>query len=164
MASILERVRWFAGVLWTLSWFELYLEIFRFRHVALPSSVGLTIAAPVMGPDGHAGWWLRADLACAVIAPVIFIASTMLGRQARRTGTTKLGASVSLPTVTLAGIGALVATLGLINQLIWRPAFVIDLTLRQGNGGFVAIGLACILVAGALAHHHAKANEVGSSE
>ena len=40
--------------------------------------------------------------------------------------------------------------LGTLNQLIWRPAFTVDLTLRRGNGGFILLGLCCVVASLAL--------------
>lgn len=155
------RLRWLAGVLWALSWFELYLEIFRFRHVALPWGRGPGAAAMAFGPNAHAGWWLRTDLVCAVAAPVMFVVLAMVHRRDGRVGGASFSARPFFPTMTVAAAGGLIAALGLLNQLIWRPPFIVDLTLRRGNGGFVVIGVACIVVAAAVAHHRGRQIERG---
>lgn len=44
MKRAIRTTRWVAGVVWFLSWFELYLEVYRYHHVTLPSvDVDLTL-------------------------------------------------------------------------------------------------------------------------
>jgi hypothetical protein len=140
------RFRWIVGAIWILSWFELYLEIFRFRHVALPAFLGTLAARQHFGSDAHAGGWLRTDLACAALSPLVFLALRFapLGRSDASHGRAQSRSEPLLSGATAAVLfGLLVAALGSVNQLIWRPAFVVDLTLRRGNGGFMVLGLVC---------------------
>jgi len=146
MQRELRRAERFVGVVWFLSWFELYLEIFRHRHVAVPGLVGLD-----PGISGHAGGWLRTILACSAFAPPVFVALHLW----RRTHRVPLrGAGPPPPGLPFAwmmtGFGLVLCAAGVINQAIRQPAMVVDLTLRAGNGGFVVLGVVLAVVGLAL--------------
>ena len=62
MWRTLRRTEWLAGVLWALSWFELYLEVYRYRHVAPPRALGvpappLAVGAARRPAGGCARYW-----------------------------------------------------------------------------------------------------------
>jgi hypothetical protein len=125
--------------LWALSWLALYLEIVRYHHVSLTHLGGILWTS---GGGVQPGIFVRAVVVCSVLAPLCAALLSVRNAQARG----------SIPRVALAplilGVGALVAVLGAVNQLVRRPPLGFDLTLRTGNGGFIVIGL--VLVAGAL--------------
>lgn len=147
MNRALQRVQWAVGVVWFLSWFELYLEFYRYRHVAPPRMLGLPAPALAVGAGARPGGFLRTVLACSALAPVVFVALWLV-RRARQApaGVVRLGAEPAFPmawVVGLFGLGLCVA--GTINQLVRRPPITVDLTLRTGNGGFMVVGAALVL-------------------
>ena len=148
MMGSLARIRWLAGVVWASTWFELYLEIFRFRHVAIPTFLGGDSTPLAIGPHAHAGWWLRTDLWCAVVAPVVFATVALVLRRHRlRSDYSALhSGAAGFPALTIAVMGALVMVLGLLNQIVRHQPLALDLSLRHGNGGFVALGGLCSLI------------------
>ena len=46
--------------------------------------------------------------------------------------------------------------LGVLNQIIRQPLIVVDLTMREGNGGFVVLGTALFSVGVSLRYLTAK--------
>ncbi|MDQ6828598.1 MAG: hypothetical protein M3081_07000 [Gemmatimonadota bacterium] len=142
----MRTIRRIAGIIWFLSWFELYLELFRFHHVAVPAFARALSASPAVVPGGHPGGWLRTDLVCAVVAPAMWLALSLAlavggshfeARAARRDPAFPLAYA-------MAGFGFALGVLGTINQLIWQPPFTVDLTLQSGNGGFILLGGVCL--------------------
>jgi hypothetical protein len=151
---VLRRLRWLAGIVWVLSWLELYLEVFRFGHVRPPAFLSRFAPLQQFRPNAHAGGWLRADLAFAAIAPVAFlvlVAATSLQTSASPVAVPAPAGSRRSIAAGLLSVGALVVVLGTINQFIGRAPFTTDLTLRRGNGGFVVIGFGCLIGGVALA-------------
>jgi hypothetical protein len=142
MRLTIRDARWFAGAIWFLSWFELYLEIYRHHHVTLFFLPSPPLSASTVG--SHPGAWLRTVLVCSALAPPLF-ASLLLWarlRQARdASAPRRLGRP--FPTAMAAMLfGCTLLVLGTLNQVIRRPPIDVDLTLRTGNGGFIVLGLA----------------------
>jgi hypothetical protein len=136
-------VRRVAALFWLLSWFELYLEIFRFHHVRVPG--GTVLMGPPVG--SHPGGWLQADLASSIAAPLLFLAlSILLSRIAPR----PVRRSDGFPALALIAFGLTLFVLGTINQLLRKPPLDVDLALRHGNGGFLVLGGVCALCGGVL--------------
>jgi hypothetical protein len=132
MQRTIRRVGWLLGVAWFLSWFELYLEVFRHHHVAPPHVLGLASAPAAVPAGARAGGWLRTVLACAALAPPLCVAVRVWSAWAGRGA--PAGPSFPIAWATAAfGLG--LCELGTTNQLIWRPPLEVDLTLRTGNGG-----------------------------
>ena len=46
----------------------------------------------------------------------------------------------------LAILGLIMVVVGSLNQIIRQPPIVVDLTMREGNGGFVVLGTALFAV------------------
>jgi Zn-dependent protease len=144
MDRTILAVRRFAGVLWFLSWFELYLEVFRFRHVRLPGEMPATVP-----PTGsHPGGWIQADIISSVVAPLLFLAMSLF---AARRASSAVASRRPFPfALTTIAFGLALCVFGTINQLIWSPPLSVDLSLRQGNAGFIVLGAASACVGGAL--------------
>jgi hypothetical protein len=70
----LRKALWASGILWLLSWFALYLEIYRWHHVT--PSLHLSPPPPPPGTDIQAlpGEFLIAVLGSSALAPVVFVA------------------------------------------------------------------------------------------
>jgi hypothetical protein len=149
----IRRAAWFAGVVWFLSWFELYLEIFRHHHVAVPGFVGVDPSV-----TGHAGGWVRTVLACSALAPAIFVALHLYRVTLRRpSSSADSPPSPPLPIArAVIGFGLFLCAAGVINQAIRQPPIVVDLTLRTGNGGFVVLGVALAAAGLALRRRRAQ--------
>jgi len=135
------------GILWFLSWFELYLEIFRHRHV----TAGLLLhplawfVATTAGP--HPGDWLRTVLVCSAATPLLF-GLVVAWRRLHRGGdsdpsTNSLERSFPIALAAMV-FGSTLCALATVNQLIRHDPLAIDLTLRHGNGGFIVLGAALI--------------------
>ena len=146
MQRALRRAEWVVGVVWFLSWFELYLEIYRHRHVAAPRVLGLPSPPLALGAGAQPGGWLRTVLACSVLAPSLFVA-LVLWRRARGAPAGAVRPRPRFPLAWVVGLFGLgLCAAGALNQAIRRPPFVVDLTLRTGNGGFVVVGAALAAV------------------
>lgn len=144
MERTILTVRRLAGILWFLSWFELYLEVFRSRHVRLPGELLPTV--PLAG--SHPGGWLQADITTSVVAPLLFLAASLFS--ARRAGSS-IPARRPFPfALATIAFGLALCVFGTINQLIWRPPLSVDLTLRQGNAGFIILGAASACAGGVI--------------
>ena len=159
MQRALRRAEWVAGVAWALSWFELYLEIYRYRHVAPPRALEFLAPPLAVGAGAQAGGWLRTVLACSALAPGLFVVLAVW-RRARRSAARPATPEPRFPLARAAGsFGLLLCATGALNQVIRRPPLAVDLTLRTGNGGFVVLGtaLAAAGVAAELASRHRRA-------
>lgn len=135
---------------WFLSWFSLYLEIFRWRHV-VPSRIA-TVVWPDVSSVSQPGAFVRTVVVLSVVAPVVFFALAAAERTQRNRTVgvpTPLMRSTVRGAEALAVFGIVLGSLGAINQLVRQPPLVVDLTLQRGNGGFVVVGLA-LAAAGAL--------------
>ena len=150
MRDAIQEARWFVGVVWFLSWFELYLEIYRHHHVR-PSDFLSPLSWWVSGASGRSrpGGWLLADLACSVLAPTLFVFLLLWSRLLRgRPGHSSAAFSEAPFPIALAAmvIGSVLCVLATINQLIRRSPIDLDFTLRKGNFGFIVLGVTLVLV------------------
>jgi hypothetical protein len=131
------------GYLWFLSWFELYLEIFRHHHVT-----GALLLHPISwifptGVGAHPGDWLRGVLAGSILAPVAYGIVVVRERSHRSQlpGSDRRSKSQRFHVHSAVIVfGSMLVVLASVNQLIRRDPLTIDLTLRQGNGGFILLG------------------------
>lgn len=160
MAHI-RRAKRLAAVVWFLSWFELYLEIYRHHHVSSSFLATGRLSPSGMPANAHAGAWLRSVLIASAVAPLVFLIFLLwerLIRWRRPNSTTSASEGpFSLAAATIA-FGLLLALSGTINQVIRHPAMDVDLTLRTGNGGFIVLGAALALTGWLItrrAHHRA---------
>lgn len=131
------------GYLWFLSWFELYLEIFRHHHVTAALFLSPTTWILPAAGAARPGEWLRTVLACSILAPIGYIVAVVYERSYRIQGHDADAHSTSrvLPVASAVTLfGGVLVVLALINQLIRRGPLTIDLTLRQGNVGFIILG------------------------
>ncbi len=131
------------GYLWFLSWFELYLEVFRHHHVTAALLFHPTTWIFPAAVGARPGDWLRAVLACSTLAPIAYATAVVRGRSQRSQVPGADGRSKSqlFPVASAVTVfGSMLVVLALINQLIRRDPLTIDLTLRQGNGGFIILG------------------------
>ena len=46
----------------------------------------------------------------------------------------------------LAMLGLSMVVLGMLNQILQQPPIIVDLTMREGNGGFVVLGTVLLAV------------------
>ena len=150
--KLMQKMRWLVAVAWCLSWFELYLEIYRYHHVSRSVLVNPASWFPGAGLQARPGGWLQAILVCSVLAPLLFAFLVFWSKLHR----SRLGDSAatrvdaSFPFGWAAAVfGLVLSVLGAVNQLIRRPPLNADLTLRKGNGGFIIVGMA-LLTAGLL--------------
>jgi hypothetical protein len=117
-----------ALILWFLSWFELYLEMFRWRHVVLAHILDVVWPDPYAG--GTPGGFVRSVVVSSAVVPPIALA---LLRANGRTWTR------ALATATIVS-GSTLALLGAANQFAHPQVLTFDPTLQQGNGGIVLLG------------------------
>ncbi|HEX5303829.1 MAG TPA: hypothetical protein VFW50_43230 [Streptosporangiaceae bacterium] len=75
-------VRWLGVVLWAGSWFLMYLEITRWRHVK-PSLAFNSDPDPVTGLRPHPGLPLISVYVASVAAPLAVVASLLSRRRLR---------------------------------------------------------------------------------
>jgi hypothetical protein len=140
MLPILRSAEWMVGILWGLSWFEMYLEVFRYHHVALPWWLGLGPPSLAFGAGAQRGGWLRAVLFCSAVCPCVFVMLAVC-RRAFRGMAHPAPPEPAFPLGWVAvSVGCGLCIVGLLNQLVRRSAIVVDVTMRTGNGGFVAVG------------------------
>ncbi|MGH7617241.1 MAG: hypothetical protein ACREPM_08445 [Gemmatimonadaceae bacterium] len=135
--------RRFAGVVWFLSWFELYLEIFRHHHVTAALLLHPSNWFVTTNGAAQPGGWLRGVLVCSAVAPVLFaglVGWRRLGRpkdarssRALSDGPFPFGSAAAV-------FGAALIILATINQLIRHDPIDFNLALTSGNGGFVVLG------------------------
>jgi hypothetical protein len=78
-------VRWLGVVLWAGSWYLMYLEITRWRHVK-PSLAFNSDPDPVTGMRPRPGEPLKLLYVACVTAPLAVVASLLSGRRSRRRG------------------------------------------------------------------------------
>jgi hypothetical protein len=76
-------VRWLGVVVWTGSWYLMYLEITRWRHVK-PSLAFNAAPDPVTGIRPRPGLPLILLYVACVAAPLAVVASLVFGRRAGR--------------------------------------------------------------------------------
>jgi hypothetical protein len=149
MRGAIRKLQWIAGVIWALSWFELYLEIYRHHHVTATLLLDPASWFGGTGSQARPGGWLQTVLVCSSLAPPLFLALLSWNR-AHHTGAGDLtdGARNAPFPLGLAAMafGVMLCALATINQLIWRPPLDVDLTLRKGNGGFIVLGAVVALL------------------
>ena len=145
-----KRLQWLNEVVictWLLSWFALYLEIFRYRHV-VPSRIVSVLWPVANDAAARPGGFVRTVMGCSALPPLVFLTLSVWVRFSKRSVNTlaALAAASSLAAA-LAMLGLTMVVLGVLNQIIRKPPIVVDLTMREGNGGFVVLG-AGLLAAG----------------
>ncbi len=136
--------------LWFLSWFELYLEIFRHHHVTATLLADPASWFVWSTGDAHPGDWLRAVLAAATLAPIVYVIVAVSQRSRRADATHMPVRTVSEPFALASAVtwyGCLLVVLASINQFIRHEPLAVDLTLRHGNTGFILVG-ASLAIAG----------------
>ncbi len=134
-----------------LSWFALYLEIFRYHHV-IPSRL-FSVLWPTADEAAKPGGFVRTLVAGSVLVPLVLLMLAILLRSSKRpadpystmTAFNSLAAGLAMLGLTMAAFGAL-------NQTIRNPPIAFDLTMRQGNGGSVVLGTA-LFAAGIFFRH-----------
>ena len=143
-----KRLQWLNDVAictWLLSWFALYLEIFRSRHVV--SSRIVSVLWPVANAGAKPGGFVRAIVGCSVLAPVLFLTLSVWVRSGKRSANIRAAVTAASSLAgALAMLGLTIVVLGVLNQIIRQPPIVVDLTMREGNGGFVVLGTGLLAV------------------
>ena len=79
----MRAVRWIGGVVWIGSWYLMYLEITRWRHVK-PNLAFNSAPDPVTGIRPRPGEPLKLLYVACVTAPAAVVASLLSGRRASR--------------------------------------------------------------------------------
>ena len=72
-------VRWVSGLLWMWSWYTMSLEIFRWRHVTSRLRFNQPPPLPGTGVSPRPGWPPRMVFGCFLLAPVVFLATLVVG-------------------------------------------------------------------------------------
>ena len=159
MTKRLQQVYDVAVATWLLSWFALYLEIFRYRHVA-PSRI-VSVLWPVANAAAKPGGFVRTVVACSALAPLVFLAVSIWVWSGRRSANTR-HAPTAVGSVARAVVmlGVTMLVLGVLNQIIRQTPIVADLTMQEGNGGFVVLGTVLLAVGMFLRHRLTKAHPV----
>jgi hypothetical protein len=148
----LQRLFDFTICVWLLSWFALYLEIFRYHHV-VPSRM-FSVLWPTADTAAKPGGFVRSVVACSLLAPLLLMLSILV-RSGRRSADLRAApTAVSSLAAAFAMLGLTMALLGALNQIIRKPPMAFDLTMREGNGGFFVIG-AALFAAGAFFRYRA---------
>ncbi len=156
MRDVMRRAQWLAGVVWVLSWFELYLEIYRHHHLTPSFHFNPPLSSSGSSVQARPGDWLLAVLSCSALAPPLFALSLIWRRlqRGRSSGLAPARIDARFPMARVAMTsGIMLSVLGTVNQLIRRPPIQVDLTLRTGNGGFIVLG-AALAMAGLMFGHH----------
>jgi hypothetical protein len=135
-ALVLVGTRWLIGLVWLLSWFALYLEICRYHHVTFGMLLDPGSWFPRAGQRLQPGTFLTSVLVCSAVVPVLYGLLRLIGDRSRQLRF----AFIAIP------FGSLVAVIGGINQVIRPSPLTVDLTLREGNGGFVVLGVALAVI------------------
>src|SRR5215467_1933107 len=78
-SSLPDRVIASTGLLWLVSWFGLYLEVFRYHHVRL-SYLG-NVMWPAASEGARPGAFVRSVVVCSILAPVAFLVALILNRR-----------------------------------------------------------------------------------
>ena len=148
MAHIVRRAKRLAAVVWFLSWFELYLEIYRHHHVSSSFLLTGRLSPSGMPANAHAGGWLRSVLIASAITPLIALI-LLVWERLRRSREPNAAPETSQEPFPLAvaaiAFGLFLSASGTLNQVIRHPAMDVDLTLRTGNSGFIVLGAALAL-------------------
>jgi hypothetical protein len=81
-------LRWISGIVWAFSWYTIYLEIFRWKHMT--RTLRFQAPPPIDGMDAppRAGLPLKAVCFTSVVAPVAFLGAPIAAR-ARRAAKTR---------------------------------------------------------------------------
>lgn len=149
---IRQRAQIAAGISF-LSWFALYLEVFRWRHVT-PSRLA-SVVWPPAGIADRPGWFVRTVVVVSAVAPLACMVFAAAGWKHRarspRDGRDSVEPKFRVD-VALAIFGGALSVLGMTDQAVRRPPLVVDLTLQRGNGGFVVLGLT-LMAAGFFMHN-----------
>jgi hypothetical protein len=79
-------LRWTSGIVWILSWYTIYLEVFRWHHMT--KSLRFNPPPPIPGTSVQpkAGMPLIAVCLSSVVAPLVFITATVVKRAPRLDG------------------------------------------------------------------------------
>jgi len=145
---------------WLLSWFALYLEMFRYRHVV--ASRMISVLWPVANAAAKPGGFVRTVVACSALAPLAFVALSVRVRSGKWPATVRAAQNVAGSLArALAILGLIMVVLGSLNQIIRQPPIVVDLTMREGNGGFVVLGTALLAVGVFFRYRTTKEQSVG---
>jgi hypothetical protein len=80
----MRTVRWLGGVVWIGSWYLMYLEITRWRHVKPSLAFNPPPPDPVTGMRARPGEPLILLYVACVTAPLAVVASLVLGRRTNR--------------------------------------------------------------------------------
>ena len=119
MQRALRRAEWVVGVVWVVSWFEYYLEIYRHHHAAPPPWLGLPAPQLAVPQGAHAGGWLLMVLACSALAPCAFVALRAWRWSGARSSS---AAEPRFPIGWMVGVFGLgLCAVGAVNQAIRRP-------------------------------------------
>jgi hypothetical protein len=77
-------LRWISGIVWAFSWYTIYLEIFRWKHMT--KTLRFQAPPPIDGMDApsRAGLPLKAVCFTSVVAPVVFLGAPITARARTR--------------------------------------------------------------------------------
>ncbi len=115
----------------------------------------------VLWPDANVaakpGGFVRTVVACSVMAPLVSLTVSLWMRLRMRSA--NVGAAL-IAARSLAGalatLGATMAISGALNQIVRQPPLMMDLTMRAGNGGFVALEILLLAIGLSFRYHAMK--------
>ena len=84
MSSVLCRLRWVTAAVWVWSWYTMFLEIVRWKHVTPALRFNAT-PIPGTGRTVKPGRPLKALFVCFFAAPPLFVFAVLADRVHRRT-------------------------------------------------------------------------------
>lgn len=77
----LRRLKWVSGVVWIWSWYTMYLEIFRWKHVT--PTLRFNPGPPLQGMRPRPGLPLIGVYLASALAPLTFLTTVIMDRAHR---------------------------------------------------------------------------------
>ena len=140
-----------AAGIWFLSWFALYLEIFRWHHVAFPYLA--TAVWPTANSPNQPGGFVRVVVVCSITAPFVWLALAALRQMQPGPSGRRVPHWIFPRPAALVVVGGTLAVLGAMNQVIQHDPLDFDFTLERGNGGFIVIGVMLAAAGGLISRY-----------
>jgi hypothetical protein len=122
----------------------------------------MSVLWPFANAAARPGGFVRTVVACSVLAPLALVALSLRARSGKWPATVCAAPNAASSLAgALAILGLTMVVLGVLNQSIRQPPIVVDLTMREGNGGFVVLGAALLGVGVFFRYRTTKEQSVG---